>query len=157
MVHNHQSNLAKTTGCITKLFATILQLNLSPPVCLRQESEGKACHFLSGDVDEEHLFGFRDQKVAGSNPVTSTKACQEMSFPDRLFSTLCTKTVDYSGLLRFSCVTDCEGFCRILSDSDALFSHGQTTNVIARNQQKSTVANSQRQRFSDMDRKNKTV
>ena len=73
MVHNHQSNLAKTTGCITKLFATILQLNLSPPVCLRQESEGKACHFLSGDVDEEHLFGFRDQKVAGSNPVTSTK------------------------------------------------------------------------------------
>ena len=99
----------------------------------------------------------RDQKVAGSNPVTSTKACQEMSFPGRLFSTLCTKRADNSGFRRFPCVTDCEGFCRILSDYDSFFSREQTVDVIVRNQQKSTVANGQRRRFSNMGRKNKTV
>ena len=64
--------LAKMPGCIPEYYATILQPNLSPPVRLRQKSEGKARLFLSGDDKNEHLFGFRDQKVAGSNPVTST-------------------------------------------------------------------------------------
>ena len=54
-------------------YATILQPNLSPPARLRQKSERKTRLFLSGDDKNEHLFGFRDQKVAGSNPVTSTK------------------------------------------------------------------------------------
>ena len=71
-VHYSEVFLAKTPGCIPKVDATILQPNLSPPVRLRQKSEGKARLFLSGDDKNERLFGFRDQKVAGSNPVTST-------------------------------------------------------------------------------------
>jgi len=64
--------LAKMSGCIPKQHATILQPNQSSPVRLRQKSEGKARLFLSGADKNERLFGFRDQKVAGSNPVTST-------------------------------------------------------------------------------------
>jgi len=40
---------------------------------------------------------FRDQKVAGSNPVTSTKNRNRMSRSVRFFSTLCTKLPDYTG------------------------------------------------------------
>ena len=65
--------LAKMPDCIPEWYATILQPNLSPPVRLRQNNKGKARLFLSGDDKSEHLFGFRDQKVAGSNPVTSTR------------------------------------------------------------------------------------
>ena len=58
---------------ISIFITAILQPNLSPPVRLRQKSEGKARIFLSGDDKNGHMFVFRDQKVAGSNPVTSTK------------------------------------------------------------------------------------
>ena len=71
-MHFPELFLAKTRGYLPEKDATILQPNLSPPVRLRQKSEGKARLFLSGDDNSEHLFGFRDQKVAGSNPVTST-------------------------------------------------------------------------------------
>jgi len=40
---------------------------------------------------------FRDQKVAGSNPVTSTKNRSELSDSVRFFSTLCTKIPDFNG------------------------------------------------------------
>ena len=76
---------AKTRCLRNRFIATILQPNLSSSVRLRQKSEGKARLFLSGDDKNEHLFGFRDQKVAGSNPVTSTKNRARQSFLVRLF------------------------------------------------------------------------
>ena len=41
------------------------------------------------------------------------------------FCAFCTKTVDYSGLRRFPGETDCEGFCRIISDSVPVSSRPQ--------------------------------
>ena len=41
------------------------------------------------------------------------------------FCAFCAKTVYYSGLRRFSGETDCEGFCRIISDSDPVSSRPQ--------------------------------
>ena len=77
--------LAKTSDCFPIMIATILQPNLSPPVRLRQRSEGKARLFLSEDDKNEHLFGFRGQKVAGSNPVTSTTKVGRFAIAYQLF------------------------------------------------------------------------
>ena len=41
------------------------------------------------------------------------------------FCAFCTKTVDFYGLRRFPGETDCEGFCRIISDSDPVSSRPQ--------------------------------
>ena len=84
-MHFPELFLAKMHGRIPKKDATILQQNLSPPVRLRQKSEGKARLFLSGDDKNEHLFGFRDQKVAGSNPVTSTTKVGRLAIAYQLF------------------------------------------------------------------------
>ena len=84
-VHLSEALLAKMLGCTPKLDATILQPNLSPPVRLRQKNEEKARLFLSGDDNSEHLFGFRDQKVAGSNPVTSTTKVGRFAIAYQLF------------------------------------------------------------------------
>jgi len=84
-VHISEPILAKMPGGISQMDATILQPNLSPLVRLRQKSGGKACLFLSGDDKNEHMFGFRDQKVAGSNPVTSTTVRPKTQFSDGYF------------------------------------------------------------------------
>ena len=76
---------AKTRCLRNRFIATILQPNLSPSVRLRQKSEEKARLFLSEDDKSEHLFVFRDQKVAGSNPVTSTTKVGRFAITYQLF------------------------------------------------------------------------
>lgn len=58
-LHLPEPVLAKMPGCIPKQDTTILQPNLSPPVRLRQKSEGKARLFLSGDDKNERLTRFQ--------------------------------------------------------------------------------------------------
>ena len=99
----------------------------------------------------------RGPKVAGSNPVTSTKACQGMSFPNRLFSALCTNSVDYSGLRQFPGETDCERFCRIIADSDLVSGRLWSADEKGRNPMKLAVASSLGRFLSDMGRKNLTI
>ena len=59
------------------------------------------------------------------------------------FCTICTKSVDFSGLRRFPGETDCEGFCRILSDSDTVSGRPQPAGEIDRKWRKQAVAGSQ--------------
>ena len=60
---------------------------------IRSESEISGLHRIQPDFDS----ALRDQKVAGSNPVTSTKNRARKSFHVRFFSTLCTKLPDFNG------------------------------------------------------------
>ena len=51
--------------------------------------------------------------------------------------------MDYYGLRRFPGETDCEGFCRIISDSDPVSSRLQPAGEIDRKWRKQAVAGSQ--------------
>ena len=95
---------------------------MTPPVRLRQKNQGKSLSFL---VRERH----NRTSVRISEPKGRRfKSChldQKPACKGWFFCAFCTKTVDFYGLRRFPGETDCEGFCRIISDSDPASSRPQ--------------------------------
>ena len=98
---------------------------------IQSESEITGLYRIQADFDS----ALRDQKVAGSNPVTSTKNRSELSDSVRFFSTLCTKIPDFTGQWTFRIHPDSNRFCRINVHYVRLIEKNQSLSVIFRHDQ----------------------